>query len=164
MSGPRVGVLFVCLGNICRSPLAEAAFLRHAARAGAGDRFDVDSCGTGHWHAGEGADARSVAVARRNGVELDHCARVFSAREDVARFEWLIAMDRSNAKNLVRAGAPAGRVRLLRSFDPAAPKDLTGEGPDVPDPYYGGESGFDEVWTMVDAASAGLLAFLLDRD
>lgn len=161
----RVGVLFVCLGNICRSPLAEGLFVHHATRRGVVERFDVDSCGTGHWHEGEGADPRSVAVAARNGIDIaGHVARRFAPGSDLERYHWLIAMDKSNARNLVAAGVPAERVRLLRSFEPGAASNLLGDGPAVPDPYYGGESGFEEVFRMCDAACAGLLEFLLDRE
>jgi protein-tyrosine phosphatase len=159
----RVGVLFVCMGNICRSPLARVAFEWHADRRGVRDRFEIDSCGTGGWHAGEGADPRAVQTARKNGIDLVHTARQYAGTSDVRRFEWLIAMDRTNARNLVAAGAPRERVHLLRSFDPSL-RGLKEDALEVPDPYYGSERGFDEVFTMVNAACAGLLEFLLDRE
>lgn len=163
----RLGVLFVCLGNICRSPLAEALFIHHARARNILDRFDVDSCGTGHWHAGDPADPRSIAVALRNNIPITHTARQFDAASDLPRFEHLIAMDRSNIRNLVAMGAPRQRIHLLRSFDPSA-ANLVGEGPregpDVPDPYYGNDAGFDEVFTMCNIATAHLIDFLLDQE
>ena len=156
----RTGVLFVCLGNICRSPLAEGIFLDRAAQRGVLGRFDVDSCGTGAWHAGERADPRVLEVARRHRIELPSIARVLDPPLDFARFDWLIAMDRSNARHLLRAGAAGAQVRLMRSFDPAVASG-GGAAPDVPDPYGGSEDGFESVFRMLDAACAGLLEFLL---
>ncbi|MBL9031400.1 MAG: low molecular weight phosphotyrosine protein phosphatase [Phycisphaerae bacterium] len=158
----RVGVLFVCTGNICRSPLAEAAFIARARAAGALDHLEIDSCGTGGWHAGEPADARSIAVARRAGIPIDHVAREFDAAADPVRFRWHIPMDRSHERFLLRAGVPSDRVILMRHFDPAS-RDLFGDGLDVPDPYYGTPADFERVLRMVDAAAEGLLRFVLER-
>ena len=150
------GVLFVCLGNICRSPLAEGVFLHLAQERGAQARFRVDSCGTGGWHVGEPPDERAQAVARRNGVALVSRARRLDAPGDFRRFDLIVPMDRSNLRDLLDEGAPAERTRLLRSWDPdlagAHERDL-----DVPDPYYGGTDGFDEAFRMVRAACAGML-------
>ncbi|QOI99559.1 MAG: low molecular weight phosphotyrosine protein phosphatase [Phycisphaeraceae bacterium] len=161
MSGTTPGgVLFVCLGNICRSPLARAVLQHKASRRGVDHLLEVDSCGTGGWHAGDGADPRSVAVAARYGVELRHVARRFDPRSDPRRFGFIIAMDRSNIANLERAGLPPGRASLLRAFDPA----LAGAGPaglEVPDPYYGGDDGFERVYAMIDTACDGLLDHVL---
>lgn len=147
-------ILFICLGNICRSPLAWAIFRHHAARRGVLSEFEVESCGTGGWHAGEGADPRSIAIAARRGVPMEHTARQLDPESDFARFSLLIPMDRANRRDIIRLGADAARVRLMRSFDPTSPGD---EAPDVPDPYYGGEDGFDTVFEMLDRACAGLL-------
>lgn len=144
-------VLFVCLGNICRSPLAEGVFLHLARERGVDGAFRVDSCGTGGWHAGERPDPRSLAVAKKHGVELPGRARKYDPPADNA-LDWLIPMDVSNRDDLLDAGAPKERVRLLRSFDAARSGPL-----DVPDPYYGGPGGFDEVYEMVRAACAGML-------
>ena len=152
----KQGLLFVCLGNICRSPLAEGVFLHLAQERGVRDRFDVDSCGIGHWHVGERPDGRAIAVAEKNGVELPSLARRVAPATDFERFDLLLAMDGSNRHALVRLGAPADRVRMMRSFDPTL-SDARGEELDVPDPYYGGDAGFDRVFEMLVRACGGLL-------
>lgn len=159
MSDTPTSVLFVCLGNICRSPLAEGVFLHLARERGVHGAFDVDSCGTGGWHAGERPDPRSLAVAKKHGVELPGRARKYAPRSDNA-FDWLIPMDASNRDDLIDAGAPRDRVRLLRSFDPML-AGMPERSLDVPDPYYGGPGGFDEVFEMVRTACAGMLDELL---
>lgn len=155
-----IGVLFVCLGNICRSPLAKFVFVDLVEKRGVASRFDIDSCGTGAWHAGEGADPRSVAVARKYGLETSHTARPVRPGVDFERFEYLIAMDLDNRRRLIEVGAPSERVHLLRAFDVS----LKGK-PDaeivVPDPYYGGEDGFEKMYQMVRAGCEGLLAHAL---
>ncbi|UYV12986.1 MAG: low molecular weight phosphotyrosine protein phosphatase [Phycisphaera sp.] len=146
-------ILFVCLGNICRSPLAEGIFLHMAKERGL-DALVVDSCGTGGWHEGEGPDRRAMAVAKQRGVHLPSRARQVRGESDFTRFTHIIAMDASNVENLLAMGAPKERVRLMCSYDPAhAGKDA----PDVPDPYYGGDDGFDKVFDMLVAACEGLL-------
>lgn len=152
----QIGVLFVCLGNICRSPLGEGIFLHMARQRGVLDRFDVDSCGTGAWHAGERADPRSIAVAKKHGIELPSIARPFDPQRDVERFDLFLAMDRQNERDLLSAGAPEAKVRLMRSFDPTL-KDVHGEDLDVPDPYYGRGDGFQRVYDMLTRACEGLL-------
>jgi protein-tyrosine phosphatase len=147
----RTGVLFVCLGNICRSPLAEGIFIHLARERGVLDRFRVDSCGTGGWHRGERADPRSIAVAAKFGIELPSLARQFDPVRDPNDFDWIIAMDRQNRANLIKAGVPASKVRLMLSFHPSPPTD------EVPDPYYGGPDGFDKVYEMVHAACEQML-------
>lgn len=151
----RVGVLFVCLGNICRSPLAKVVFADHVRKAGMESGLKIDSCGTGGWHAGEGADPRSVKVAAERGLQLEHVARMLH-HTDFDTYRYLIAMDRSNRTNMVNMGAPRERVHLIRSFDPAMAGRPERE-LEVPDPYYGGEDGFAKVYTMLDTACAGLL-------
>ena len=161
MTGGRVGVLFVCLGNICRSPLAKWVLVHQAQQRGVLDALDIDSCGTGHWHIGKAADARSVEVARRYGLATPHCARQIDAARDFKRFHWIIAMDRDNRDGVLSLGTPAERVHLLRRFDP----DLAGEPEhrlEVPDPYYGGAAGFEEVYAMVYRACEGLLERILE--
>lgn len=150
-------VLFVCLGNICRSPLAEGIFLHLARRHGL-EGVVVDSAGTGDWHAGEGPDPRALAVARRRGVHLPSIARQVRAPEDFERFTHLVPMDASNLARLLDLGAPPERVRLMRAYDPAhAGREAA---PDVPDPYSGGDEGFERVFDMLEAACRGLVGAL----
>lgn len=147
---PPIRVLFVCLGNICRSPLAEGLFLAHLEARGLGDRFVVDSAGTGDWHAGELPDRRMRQTAAQHGVELTSRARQVR-RKDFDAFDWIIPMDAQNHADLLELGAPADRTRRLLSFDPEADRD------DVPDPYYGADDGFELVYRLVDRATAALL-------
>lgn len=154
-----VRILFVCLGNICRSPLAEGVFRHLISENGLHGRYEADSAGTGAWHVGDPPDRRSAEVARRNGISLEGRARQVGA-EDFGEFDLLVAMDRENLRSLERLREAAGGgapVRLLREFDPEAGDDL-----EVPDPYYGGADGFDRVFEMVDRSCAALLAELED--
>lgn len=145
-------VLFVCLGNICRSPAAEGVFLHLLSEAGVRDRFVVDSAGTGAWHIGERADDRMRAAADRRGIDLPSVARQVTT-VDFERFDHIVAMDRSNLSTLRRLAPPDARatLRLLRELDPEAP------GEDVPDPYYGGPEDFDNVLDIVTRAGRALL-------
>jgi protein-tyrosine phosphatase len=154
-------ILFVCLGNICRSPLAEAVMRHLAAEAGMDGRVQVDSAGTGAWHVGNPPDRRSLSVARKNGVPLEGRARQVEV-EDFTHFDLLVAMDRDNLRQLEALRDEAGGgapVRLLREFDHEADGDL-----EVPDPYYGGPDGFDRVFEMVDRSCRNLLAALEEGD
>ncbi len=146
----KIGVLFVCMGNICRSPLAEAIFLRRAELREVADRFVVDSAGTGGWHVGERPDPRAREVAARNGIVLEGHARRVGAG-DFRRFHHLICMDDNNRRELERLGAPGERVRLLLEVDPTTPMR------EVPDPYYGGAGGFDAAYALIDSACEALL-------
>jgi protein-tyrosine phosphatase len=152
---PRTRVLFVCLGNICRSPLAEGVFLHLVREAGLAHRFDVDSAGTGDWHVGERPDARAAAVAGKHGVELPSRARQVT-RDDLDAFDHVLAMDRENLRDLLRLARADVRadIRLLRAHDPVRDRH---DGDDVPDPYYGGPSGFDLVYEMVHRSCTALL-------
>ncbi len=156
----RIRVLMVCLGNICRSPLAKAVLLARARERGLADRLGVDSCGTGHWHVGGPADARTIAAAHRHGVACAHTARQFDSRLDPGRFDFILAMDRANQHDLVRMGAPAERVRLLRSFDPALAGRPEHE-VEVPDPYTEDDAAFDRVYAMLVPACDGFLDAVL---
>jgi len=146
----RPSVLFVCLGNICRSPLAEGAF-RHEARA-MGLGVVADSAGTGGWHAGEPPDPRAIAAARRQGVDISgQRARQVKA-EDFRRFDLVLALDHDNLRNL-RALMPKGaaaRLDLLLDYAPGL------EGQAVADPYYGDDAGFDLTWQQVSLAARDL--------
>jgi protein-tyrosine phosphatase len=155
MADPPTGVLFVCLGNICRSPTAEAVFRVVVARAGLEGRFHIDSAGTGDWHVGEAPDARMQRAAAARDYPLAGRARQVEPG-DFERFEQLLAMDAANLRELRRRAPEAalGRIRLLRDYDPEG-------GGDVPDPYYGGAEGFDTVVTIVERSCRGLLADLV---
>lgn len=158
----RIGVLFVCLGNICRSPLAKGLFQELVQQRGVAARFDIDSCGTGGWHAGEGADPRTVQIAAFHGLTFEHAARQLDPRRDFDRFQYLLAMDLDNRAGLLHAGAPANKVYLMRSFDPT----LAGETEhrlQVPDPYYGGSEGFEKMYAMLKAACEGFLTHTLNE-
>ncbi|HWT95571.1 MAG TPA: low molecular weight protein-tyrosine-phosphatase [Solirubrobacteraceae bacterium] len=155
-------VLFVCLGNICRSPTAEAVMRGLVREAGLEDRIEVDSAGTGSWHVGNPPDPRSTAAAKLRGIVMEGAARTVSA-EDFDAWDLLVAMDRANQRELLsRAPDDAARakVKLLREYDPASV--ASGE-LEVPDPYYGGERGFDDVLDIVAAGCRGLLAELSAR-
>jgi protein-tyrosine phosphatase len=157
-------VLFVCLGNICRSPTAEGVMRRLVADAGLQESIELDSAGTGGWHVGSPPDERASAAARGRGVALEGSARQVR-EEDFLDFDLLLAMDAENMREL-RARALGERerakVRLLREFDPASHLDGARSDPrgelDVPDPYYGAPGGFEEVFDLVRAACEGLLA------
>lgn len=157
MAGEPVRLLFVCLGNICRSPTAEGVMRHLVAGEGLEGQIEVDSAGTGSWHVGSGPDRRAGAAAAARGVRLAGTARQVRPA-DFTDFDLILAMDRDNLRDL-RALAPDGvegeKVRLLREFDrsSAGEEDL-----DVPDPYYGGEDGFGEVFELVRGACEGLLA------
>ena len=148
-------VLFVCMGNICRSPLAEGVFIGLAQQRGVLDSLRVDSAGTGGWHAGEPADARMRAVATSKGFQLASRARQIEPRSDFA-FDLVLAADRSNLDHLIGLGSPPQRTILLRRFDPGS-AGLSEDELDVPDPYYGGADGFEHVFDLVHAACEGLL-------
>ena len=148
-------VCFVCLGNICRSPMAESVFRRRLEEAGLDGVVEVDSAGTGPWHVGERADPRAAAALRRRGYLTDHVAWQFR-RESFACWDLVVALDRGHLgelRELAPDPAVAERVRLLRSFDASG---VDGS-PDVPDPYYGRERGFDRCLDLIEPACAGLL-------
>jgi protein-tyrosine phosphatase len=155
-------ILLVCLGNICRSPLAEGVLRHLAAERGLGDRLRIDSAGTGGWHVGEPPDRRARAVAERHGIRLTGSARRVGT-DDFSEFRLVLAMDRSNLRDLEalrdRSGGN-GELRLLREFDPEA----DGDDLDVPDPYYGGPEGFERVFRMILRSAEGVLDALEDGD
>jgi len=146
-------VLFVCLGNICRSPAAEGVFLHLLAQQGLQERFVVDSAGTGGWHVGQPADRRMRAAAERRGIHLPSRARQLNA-EDLRRFDLILTMDASTTADVQalqqRSGGQA-RVELLVRYC----RQRTAR--EVPDPYYGGPEGFEQVLDLLEDACQGLL-------
>lgn len=153
-------VLFVCLGNICRSPTAEAVVRDFARREASGLELEFDSAGTHGYHVGDAPDVRSIAAARRRGIDMSELrARVVEAA-DFERFDLLLAMDESVYGGLKRV-APQGSTEKIRLFLDFAPQ--LGRR-DVPDPYYGGATGFEEVLDLVEEGARGLLAALAVRE
>lgn len=156
-TNPDYRVMTVCLGNICRSPMAEAVLRRRIDEEGLADQVSVESAGTAGWHAGGNADPRARATLSAHGYDLDHRARQFD-REWFEGVDLILAMDQSNHDDLTalarRHGVQSSHVRLMRSFDPDA------DHPEVPDPYYGGDDGFVAVLRMLEAASDGVIAHI----
>lgn len=152
---PPLKILFVCMGNICRSPLAEGLFLHLARARGLADRFEVDSCGTGDWHVGRSPDPRSQAVADKHGLVLTGRARRVEVPDDFEQFDLIIPMDQANLRDLRQLSDPEhhAKIRLMRTWDPEA----DGEQPEVPDPYYGGPQGFDLMYDMLRRSCERLL-------
>jgi protein-tyrosine phosphatase len=149
-------LLFVCLGNIIRSPLAEQLFSDLARRAGVADNYTVDSAGTGDWHSGESPDSRMVETAKEHGLILGGAARQVRPN-DLGRFDLILAMDESNRADLLElAQTPAQRpkIRMLREFDPQ--RDEL----DVPDPWYGGRGDFEQTYQIIERSVRGLLEAL----
>jgi protein-tyrosine phosphatase len=155
---PHRSILFVCLGNICRSPLAEGVFRAVLDERGRADAYRIDSAGTGGWHLGSPPDPRSMAIAASHGVNISgQKARRIEA-SDFSRFDLILGMDQSNVEDM-RALAPAdatGEIQLFLDF-------ATGQAIDVPDPYFGGPDGFSAVYRMVREASERLVD-RLERD
>lgn len=150
---PEVSVLFVCMGNICRSPAAEGVFRHMVARAGIAHRVHVDSAGTLGYHEGDLPDSRMRKAAAQRGYDLDHRARQVQPA-DFERFDYVLAMDDRNMTDLVRlfGHGPVAKAKLLLEWHPQRPRR------DVPDPYYGGAAGFELVLDLVEAACERLLA------
>ena len=148
-------ILFVCLGNICRSPTAEGVMRRLVREHGLEHEIEVDSAGTGGWHVGAPPDARATEAARRRGTELSGSARRFDPRRDFDRFDLILAMDAENRRELLALAPDEQARRKVRMFRPG---DL-----DVPDPYYGGDDGFEEVLDLVEDAARELLYELRPR-
>jgi protein-tyrosine phosphatase len=153
-------ILFVCLGNICRSPMAEGVFRRVAEEEGLLDRFEIDSAGLGDWHIGQAPDHRAQKAARSRGVEISDQSARQVVDEDFERFDLLLVMDRSNYAEL-KARAPHDARAKIRPFLDFAPHVGTS---DVPDPFFGGAEGFDHALDLIEAASRGLLASLTGKE
>jgi protein-tyrosine phosphatase len=150
-----VKICFVCLGNICRSPTAEAVMRHLVKQEGLEREIAVASAGTGDWHVGNPRDKRSQATGHARGIPLSGTAQQFTAN-DFAGHDYVVAMDRSNRDALLamaRNDGDRAKVSMLRAFDPEAPPEA-----EVPDPYYGGARGFDVVFDVCEAGCRGLLA------
>ena len=156
---PQTAVLFVCMGNICRSPTAEGVFRKLVEERAAHLRIRIDSAGTHDYHVGEAPDPRSVAAAARRGVDLGHLRARMVEEADFERFDFVVAMDRLNREVLLdRSPEPyRERVRLMMEFAPSLAVE------DVPDPYYGGPVGFERVLDLVEEAARGLLDEVMQR-
>ncbi|HMJ53402.1 MAG TPA: low molecular weight protein-tyrosine-phosphatase [Polyangiaceae bacterium] len=155
-----VRICFVCMGNICRSPTAEAVMRHLVEERGWTKRFAIESAGTGDWHVGEPADTRSRTAGLERGYSLDRRAQHFT-ESSFAMFDFVIAADRENRRHLERIApddTARSKIHLLRDFDPASPK-----GSDVPDPYYGGADGFQHVLDVCEAGCRGLLSHVAAR-
>ncbi len=153
-------VMFVCMGNICRSPLAEGVFRHQAREAGVLDNFEIASSGTGGWHAGQRPDSRMNEVAIRNGVSMEGQYAQQFTYGDLDYYDIILAMDKDNLQHIKQMDGGdkhAAKIYLFRAFDPE-PGDQQ-----VPDPYYGGPRGFDQVFEMVDRTSRVLLDRLRDE-
>lgn len=154
----QVSVLFVCLGNICRSPTAEGVFRQLVTEQGMTEHLHIDSCGTGNWHIGKSPDARAMAAADRRGVDIsDLRARQIKA-EDLDRFDYVLVMDRQNLADVRDIWHQNGGTepRLFLEFGESGQAE-------VPDPYYGGEDGFERVLDLIHEASQGLLEDMRGR-
>lgn len=156
MSQPPIRILFVCYGNICRSPTAECVLRKLLAEQLPGIEVELDSAGTSDQHTGKGADVRTRAAASGRGYSIDSLARGYLPL-DADRFDLILAMDRENLEHLWRVSGRQEKVRLFSSF-------LNDAWPiDVPDPYYGGEAGFEYVLDMIEAAANPLLNWIRDE-
>ncbi|MBI1317344.1 MAG: low molecular weight phosphotyrosine protein phosphatase [Candidatus Hydrogenedens sp.] len=148
-----IRVLFICLGNICRSPTAEGVFTKLVEDSGLSERIHVDSAGTGDWHVGDPPDRRARAEAARRGIDISGLRGRQVARSDFDTFHYVLAMDQSNYRDLSRLCPTAHRGKLHLCLDFASDADER----EVPDPYYGGDDGFAHVYDLVEDAARGLL-------
>ena len=160
MSDPApTRILFVCLGNICRSPAAEGVFLHQLAAEGLEERFLVDSAGTGSWHVGKPADSRMRAAASRRGIELPSRARQLE-RADLTRFDRILTMDDANLAAVRSLARELGEQPDLAVIEPMLSHCRRFQAREVPDPYYGGADGFEQVLDLLEDACGGLLEAL----
>lgn len=159
----RIRIVFVCLGNICRSPLGEGLFAHHVGEAGLEERFTIDSAGTSSYHNGELPDPGSIDVARKHGIDItDQRSRQFTGQE-IGSWDYIIAMDASNRRNILHllggdVESVRGKLWLMRNFEHT--DDGSGDDDGVPDPWGGGRRGFDEVYDIVDRACGNLLKYI----
>jgi len=151
-------VLFVCLGNICRSPLAEVIVCGQAEKKGLLNELAFASAGTGDWHIGGRADPRSAQTANQHGLDLSqHRAQQITA-ENIKDWDWFVAMDADNHRNLLRMGVKPERLLMMRQFESDSEISL-----DVPDPYYGGADGFEDAYHMLCDNADSLLNYLAEK-
>jgi len=161
MSRPMTAILFVCLGNICRSPLAEGAMRQAAEAAGVAHRFTLDSAGCGGWHAGEPPDRRSIACAARHGLDISSQRARQVTADDFDAFDLILGLDRDNVRHLTRLQPPGSRARIALYLEEA--QNLSGNmgrAKDVPDPYYGDDRDFEAVFALCAEASDALVKAL----
>ncbi|VVE80407.1 low molecular weight protein-tyrosine-phosphatase [Pandoraea sputorum] len=156
----KTSVLFVCMGNICRSPSADGIFRDRLAKAGLSDLIEVDSAGTHSYHIGHAPDERTQAAAERRGYDLSALRARRVETSDFERFEWIVAMDNANVAELTARSPAAFRHKIVRLMDFATHHDAT----EVPDPYYGGAQGFETVLDYIEDGLDGLLVRLGQAD
>ncbi len=151
----KTSILFVCMGNICRSPTAEGVFRHHVEAAGLSEQILVESAGTHAYHVGHPPDKRAAAAAERRGISLGDIRARRVSDEDFERFDYILAMDDDNVARLIEQSPPEhhAKVRLFLEFSSLSQRE-------VPDPYYGGVTGFERVLDLVEDASRGLLETL----
>lgn len=155
-----VNILFVCMGNICRSPTAEGVFRYRLAEHGLIDQITTDSAGTHGWHVGDPPDPRSISAARKRGVDIAWIRSREVRARDFTEFDYVLAMDRDNLENMEAMAAAGGTAQVGLFLDFAPHLEIQ----NVPDPYYGGPDGFDHVLDLVEAASDGLIAHIRKTD
>jgi len=158
MTESRQKVVFVCLGNICRSPQAEYIVAQRASERGLADKFIFESAGTGDWHVGNRADTRSQAKAREHGIDMHaHRAQQITAK-NTRRWDWFVAMDRHNQRDLMQMGVPADRILMMRQAEAGFANN-----PDVPDPHYGAGDGFETVYQILLQNADAILDVLNEK-
>jgi len=149
-----IRILFVCLGNICRSPLAEFVVRQRAIERGFSGQFHFESAGTGDWHIGKGADRRMQQTAAGHGIDLGPHRASQVTRNRISQWDWFVAMDAANYNDLLSMGANPGRTLMMRQFEGDS------RVADVPDPYYGGEQGFEDVFGILSENADALIDYL----
>ncbi len=155
-------VLFVCLGNICRSPTAEAIFRQQLEQAGLEDKILVDSAGTGDWHIGSAPDSRAQSAALKRGYNMKNLRARQVSVDDFARFTYIVAMDFSNRDNLLSLASTSDDSAAQQKISLMLSHHGETSLQEVPDPYYGGDNGFDQVIDLLEIACAGLLTHIRD--
>lgn len=155
----KIKILFVCLGNICRSPTAEGIFRHLVKSKGMEGSFEIDSAGTSHWHVGEQPDPRAIQEAQRHGIDISEQRSRQVAREDFDQFDYIVGMDPENCRELRKLSPEhlQHKIHLLTDYAP----ELDVEG--VPDPYYGGPKGFPKVFGIIEASAKGILKVIWSK-